>query len=180
MVWFWKKKATEKQRYTFTDEDRETSSEIRNAKKELELLKIQRENELHKLRMEKAKLELQEEINELKGLYDDVEEYSDNEDGGVSELIKILVPLFVKNQTPASVVVSPPQVNNSDASITSSEPQKRSIPDEQLQDIWKNTPAIAKKFAKNASDDSLKVLLIKQLPDVDDDTIARALKIIRT
>lgn len=177
--WFRKEKepkATKK--YVFSDEDREYSHEINQKKKEIKMLMLEREAELHRLKIEKQKLELQQELEELKGVYDDVEEAS--EDNDIMKMITALAPLLLKNQNQTvAPVVSPP--NNSETSSPQPvQAQQLDLSDEQLNQIWKNTPFAAKMMAKKMDDKTLEMYIKQQMPNVSTDTIARALKIIKT
>lgn len=163
-------------RHNFSNDDRELSLEIREKKKEIALLKLDRENELHKLRIERERLQLKEDIDELKESYDNFDDLSsDNEDDSTTALIKLLAPLFLQNKVSSSVVPSD--------SITSppvqKEQPKQDLTDEQLLSIWKETPKIARKFAQSLSDENLRIQIEKQLPMVSNQTIARAIDIIR-
>lgn len=159
----WFRKKHPQNNHTFTDEEREYSKEIREKKREIELLKIERESELHKLKIEKQKLELQQEINELRNLYDDDDDdgTTDLESDSSSELIKMFAPYFLKNLKP------------------SSEPLIQTISKIDIENLWKNTPESMKNHAKTQTDEDLKRYLKTQLPNIDDESIKYAISLIR-
>jgi len=170
------KKEKKKVGYVFNDSDRALSMEMREKKKEIELLKLERENELHKLRIEKQKLELQQEIDELKGLYDE-EEPSISEDNMTSDLIKMFAPMLVnqiKHQSPNSSPLNINQTTTSNPSIS-----LKSISDEELLALWNETPQKYKDYAKTMSDENVLKTLQNHTPGCDVDTYSRALKIVR-
>ena len=174
-IFDWFKRKDKRANHTFNDGDREVSVEIRQKKKELELLKLERENELSKLKMFKAKLELENEIEELQEAMADNTDDMQPETDGTTELIKLFAPLLLKNINPSASVLDVPI-----QSFSPLQEQKLSLSDEQLKEIWNRTPEMAKNYAKKAPDDTISKLILSQMPNIDADTLARALKLIKT
>lgn len=166
-------------KYTFSDEDREISSELRQKKKELELLKMEKESELYKLKLEKQRLELQQDIDELKGVYDGAEEALESDsDDTTNMLIKMFAPMLVaKFQNPAPVTPTPVSITPSNS--LPPQPEQASLTMEQLKDTWKNTPGMVKKMAKKMDDETIKGYILQKMPNLDDASIARAIEVIR-
>jgi len=83
-------------------------------------------------------------------------------------------------QQPKNNPVSPPMTETTSTTTNpTTTAEKQHISDEQLNQIWNNTPMMAKNFAKRSSDENLENLLRGQMPNVSDDTIKRAIAIIR-
>lgn len=171
--WLFKKKPN---KYVFDDSDRESSKEIREKKKEIELLKLDRENEIHKLKIMKQKLELESEIQELQEAFSDDEDfYPEKESDSTTELIKMFAPMFI-NKAPVSAPIPTDKASNSSNPME----QKQHFTDEQIKAIWDNTPKMARMFAKKADEQTIKIQIQKQIPNIDDDSIARAIKLIKS
>jgi hypothetical protein len=96
----------------------------------------------------------------------------EKESDTTTELIKMFAPMFL-NKSPVSAPI--PTEN---ASISSPMEQKQHFTDEQIKAIWDNTPKIAKVFAKKSDEQTIKTQIIKQIPNIDEDSIARAIKLI--
>jgi hypothetical protein len=180
LSWFMGK-SKKKQGYDFTDSDRDASAELRAKRKEIEMLKLERENELHKLKIERQRLELMQEIDELKNIYAESDEDDGTESSTELELIKMFAPMLIKNNQ------NTPNINGTAAPLAPNPPQTQTAPsaqhvhltDEQLNEIWNNTPKMAKMFAKKSNDDVVRTTIKSQINNIDDDSVERALKIIR-
>lgn len=171
---FNKNKEVKQKSYTFSDEDREFSKEIRERKKQIELSKLDEQYNLEKLRIEKQKLELQRDIDKIKEEYEEDEDLPDvSNDSTENELIKLFAPMLIQNMN-KNKPVSP---NNSSASETPL--PKNSVSDAELHSLWDKTPQQAKEFVKTITDEELKIYLARQLPNADADTLNRAVSIIR-
>lgn len=172
----------EKTGHTLTDEDREASKELRAKKKEIDMMKLEREDLINKMKFEKQKLELQEEIDELKGLFDEEDEtLPKNEDDTTTALLKMFAPALISKfaqqtqNTPAYSSPSPQQIPP-----TTPLNSKVSISDEELLKLWEETPTAAKLYSKSMSDETIITTLKAKFPNVDDESINRGLKIIRS
>lgn len=169
-----KDKEVKQKNYTFSDEDREFSKEIRERKKQIELAKLDEQYSLEKLRLEKQKLELQRDIDKIKEEYEDDEDIPDVSDNSAeNELIKLFAPMLIKN------INQPAPVPQTTSSASETPLPKNSVSDAELNSLWDKTPLQAKQFVKTITDEELKIHLAKQLPNADADTINRAVSIIR-
>ncbi len=155
---------------TFTDEDRDTSAEIRAAKKEIALLKLQREDELHKLKIEKQRLELQAEIEDLRAVFEDSDDNTTDSDDITATMLKIFGPAIAATITPKQTAIA----------ATDEQPQgKIRISDDELKRLWDDTPKKYKIFVPSLDDATIKTYLLAKMPNLDEDTQNRALKIVR-
>jgi len=150
-----------KQPYRFTDEEREISADIRRQKAEISRMKLERENLVHKMEMDKKMLELKTEIAELKGIDEDDEQPQDD----FGSLIQMLNMMGGNQQQPQQ--------------FQQQQPQKISLTDEQLKKIWEDLPAAAKSFSKKSSDETIKTMIVSNMPHIDEDSIHRALALVR-
>ena len=185
-IFSWFKKEKEHKGHVLDDEDRATAKELRDRRKEIEMLKLDRDDSLNKLRYEKQKLDLEREIEELRGLYEDDENDIAPQEGDdtTTALMKMFAPMLVskfsQQQTQQQPVYSSPSPVTQPQSNIAPPSQKVSLSDEELLKLWVETPSIAKSYAKNMSDDTIITSLKAKLPNVDDDTLQRGLKIIRS
>ena len=184
-IFSWFKKEKEHKGHVLDDEDRATAKELRDRKKEIEMLKLDRDDSLNKLRYEKQKLDLEREIEELRGLYDDDEDEitPQADDDTTTALMKMFAPMLInkfsqQQPTQPPAYSSPSPVAQPQSISTPS--SKVSLSDEELLKLWAETPSIAKAYAKNMGDDTIITSLKAKLPNVDDDTLQRGLKIIRS
>lgn len=181
--WFRTKTEEERKvRHVFTDEDREFSKQITQAKRELELAKISREDSLHKLKMEKEKIQLDLEIEELKQQYSDLTEDEPDTQENDTDYVKMFLPLLLAGiNKPTSTVATAP-VSNAPTTSTSSQMEQKqltSLTDEQMEQIWENTPIQYKLASKTMSDEQIKSFIQQKLPNADADTLLRAIRVIR-
>lgn len=158
--------------HTFDDEEREISKEITRKKAELRKLQLEREDGLHKLEIEKKKLELQKQIEETKYALEEFEEddYEDDyeEDNPMDTTIKnFLSGILLKSQN-----------NTANSNIT---PESNGVvlSDEQLKTIWNNTPQQYKLISKQMNDEQIKTFIKQQMPTANEETLNRALYIVR-
>ena len=172
--WFKRKKGLT---HDFTDAEREEGLVIREKKREITLLKLERENELHKLKMEKQKLELQAEIAELKDSLNDYVDDSDtsSEDRTTSDLIKLFAPMIMAGKMQNPVAAPVPVV-----SPMPSSPVQQHLNDDTLLSLWEKTPPQYKAMSKTMSDEQLGGVIKQQMPNIDDDSVKRAVEIIRS
>ena len=156
--------------YKFSDDDRRLSAEVRRKKAELQM-------EIDKLNAEKEKLRLNTEIEELKQQYEDLTASDEEEppQGGstADTLLTALLAMILKgNTSPTPQPITPqPQISGS--------PVANALSDEQLQEIWGNIPEMYKQKAKKMKDADLANFIKFQMPTADQDTIERAIRIVR-
>jgi len=172
---FSRKKRDNRVNYDFDDEDRQISLAKRQersiyqrekAKYDLEELRIN-----HQIEM----MERRADLEQLKELLSDS---GKQESGNIEEAaLMMLLSKFANTQphanTPAPV--TPTQQN------TISPPEDAGVhySDEQLKNYWDSMPKFVKKLAKNMTDEQLGAEISSRMPSMDDDSINRAIGIIR-
>jgi hypothetical protein len=182
---FTKKKAENNYKgYNFSDEEREFGAEIRAKNKEIKLLKLEREKELEILKYEKDRLRLKAEINELKDElqpeYEEDEPMQDNQtDNTFNNLLgTVAMAMMQKNQpqhTNNLQSSNPPQTNSKN-----NDDGKLSLNDEQLKDIISEIPKKYLILAKTMPDDTIKQYIRGKYPELDEETINRGIKIVKS
>lgn len=178
MDWFKRKQQDPRHNYTFVAEDTEQSVNVRAAKKRLELLKIEQEIEMQKLRIQRERLELQQTIDDMQEERnsDDTEE-TEQEDASTA-LIKALIPMFTAKFGNAGSVPVTPNEPFQQTQPVQNLPTPVTVTDEQIRIIWDNTPKLQQKYAKQlyARDlPALKALIRTQMPLADELSQDRAL-----
>jgi len=162
---FKKKQKDNRVNYDFEQEDRELSLKIRRQKAELKQLEMQRQTELDRLEYEKRKIQIEQELEELRGVsFDEEEETGDSVD---NTLITLLAGIFAKNNSS----VSPPPIQQKPASVT--------LTNEQITEYLDSIPKPALKIAKNWNDEQLSKFLETQMPNLETETINRAISLFR-
>jgi len=168
---FNKKKKTNR---TVTDEQRESSlesrrlnAELKQLKQELETEKLRQQHELSMMRLEEEKLKLQDKIAD----YTEYEE--ENETEGLS-MEKILMSIITSKL--AGGVLSSPLTPNS---LEIDTPASPSFSDEEIQYFINQMPKAQLKQAKKMPDSLLKKTILSQVPNADEETIQRAITLIK-
>jgi hypothetical protein len=156
--------------YDFTDEDRDVSAELRRQKAELSKLKMEKDAELYKLKIEREKLALLDEIDDLKAAMNETDDYADGTGGG-SDIDKLLLGILAPILLKSKEVTTPPQ------KAPAATPSNITI--EQLREIWENLPGKTRSIARNVSDDTLKAYIRAQMPALDEETINKAVVVVR-
>lgn len=143
-------------------ETRQLRSRVKQEKDKLELERAKLEHELEMMRM-RADLEaLQDE------LYGDEDE--EEPAGGSNEalLASILMPMLTKQQAPPQQQITPPA------------PSKRHYSDAEIHTLLEMIPRSMRKIAKKLPDDALIARARQHAPDADDETIEKAISIVRS
>jgi len=155
----------------FLREKHEQKLDLERRKKEIDLITAEKRAELERMRLEYQIKEQQIRIRE------DFDEDYDESDEDSAEM-KLLAPLLTNflnnNQKPAeinSIRTEHTQTQNSSNS--------GAVSDLELLEIWDKTPEKYKIAARMMTDEQIKEVIKKQLPLADNDTLTRALKIIR-
>jgi len=163
--WFRKRKG-----FPFSDEDRAFSLQTRKENADIERRKRQLDLEERKLEHEKRKAELEADIlearnriSELNGT--DEEEGSDGSD--TDAMLMLLLTKVLGGNAPLSASASsapnPPVAT------------KISMTDEQIEEILASMPKRYVKLSRDLSDETLRAMILGKMPNVDDDTIQRAI-----
>lgn len=172
----WLKSERQEKAHAFDKEDRELSLQVRRQKAELAQQRAQLDLELMRLRAEREKADLEAQIADARARLDDM--YSDDEpevDNGGSAADAMLMMLMSKMfQSPPAA--APPA---SQPTPPSAPPSGDSISDEELQEMWEQVPSGYKKLARKMSDEQVAGYIRKQLPNIDTDSMTRALRVVR-
>lgn len=155
--WFRRKKDP-RNNHTFTDEDRELARQTRILRMQQLQSQIRAETELNELRVKREKAALQQDIAELTGDEDDESE--------IVELMKPIINRAFPNPSMAPTVVGTTQMSVS-------------YSDDNLRDLKKRIPKVFLKQIRKMTDDELKGRIKNELPNIDDDSMHRALTIVR-
>jgi len=148
----------------FNDDEREQSANIRALKREQQRLREQLELEKQKFELEKLQLEIAQQRAEL---YEDDDEETDNNE--MSMLMPLIMGLLNKN----APVAQEPQ------GIPASQVAKTQYTDEEIRDIITKLPRKYIKIARSMPEGTVRKLIVSHMPSVSDDTIERALIILK-
>ncbi len=162
---FFKKKGW-KSGNKLTEEDRQRSLETRKANAEIRKI----ENETKKAELNYRKVEAEAELIELKKrLYPPDEEEEDNNSidniiiKQVAPYIPDIIASFTGKKLPAAIEST----------------QSMNLTDEQILEFIAKVPKKYLKLSKGMSDDNLKIIIQNQMPLLDDDSIGRAIGLIK-
>ncbi len=151
-------------RHIFDNEDRELSAERRRLNQMREQLKIQQDMEMIRLRQERDRVQIINEISELRG--------GDDSDDMADGLFKVLLSKIPFNQLQ----------NSSQVPVFYGTPPKTagvSYSDFQLQEMYKLIPKNVLKQAKRMTPDELKSIIRNRfLQDADEESLNRAASIV--
>jgi len=160
-------------RHSFDDDDREYSKSKRDLRMKYDLMDLEQAQAEHNLRMKQIELDLQKVAQDGEpkdgGLFGG---------GGMDQMLMLLMMKAmggnVPTMAPATSAQAPiqPQVQQVQASSLE-------LSDEQLREYWDSLNVFKKRAAKKMNDEQIAVLLKNQMPGIGDDTIVRALKIVR-
>jgi hypothetical protein len=165
--WFkGKKEETEYKPHLFTDEERGLSAEKRKLKNQLDM-------ELMRLGAERDKITMQRDIEQARQDLENLQSDGIEEEGSSSMEDTLLATLLGKvlqgnkGNTDTVIPVQPVQV------------EQVSLPNEQLAEIWKKLPNHVKAMAKRMDDTQLASTIKGQIPNIDQDTLQRAIILVR-
>lgn len=148
---------TSSRKYSFSEEDREASAELRSLRQQI--------------KMEKERYQLEKARAELEDLRESLQPEDDGEDGGEDSTEDALLKMLMTNamQQPQQLNTPPP---------SSQHTTEVSMSDAEILHVLKGVPKPQRVLLKTLPD---KVLApkIKQQFNVDDDTVQRALVLIR-
>lgn len=160
--------------HTFTDAENEAAIELHKSAAEIKRQKQALDLELYKLRMEAEKLDLQRQIESAKQALEDLTGDYEEETSGSADnvLIGLLTAIMSKNN------LTSPGLNAA-ADSHNTQPTPQHLTDAELNNIWDNLPSKAQKYARKMNDSSLSAFIKGQMPALDDDSIKRAVLIVR-
>lgn len=167
-----KRKEPAKKRHSFTDDDRMLSAEKRKLKQRLDLEILKLETTRDKLSLQAEIEQATQELQELRGDYDDEEPSGSSVEDTL--ITTLLTKVLSGQQQTTSSQVSPTLTTSSVA------PLGVEMSNEQLETIWGSLPKKQQKIAKDMDDEQLKQLIKGQIPNVNDDTLVRAIGIVRS
>lgn len=154
----------------FSDDDRSRAAEINREKATL-----RRKEQLleHEIKMRELELR-QAEIEDQLAQFDLDEEEEGQPMDAEAMLMQILAPAiaarFTQQAPPAQPTNQPQPAPPADT---------KRIPDEQLREFYSQIPGNIKAAARVASDERIEEEVLKVFPDADDDTLDRAIKIVK-
>jgi DNA polymerase III delta prime subunit len=161
-----KPKENEKNTYSFVEEDRNLSLDIRRSKSEIAKAKQQLELEVMKLEAERTKLQLQAEIEEAKQRILDLQ--NEDESGTSSNpadvmMMALLSKVMGGGNSQASTPLPPtptvpmetPQIN---------------LSNDQIEDMWANIPKEIKKLARGMTEEQIGDFVSKQMPNINSES----------
>lgn len=170
------KKKKESYGMPLTEEEYLRREELKDMRKVLETTKRNLDLEIMIKKAELEKLELQCEIDDIRAEYSqDDGEFSP--EGMFTNLIKSIMSKSLQtNEQNIPGMYNEPQAQPPEEMILQ---PGISIPDEDLKQLWNKVPTHQRMFAKLMSDDKIRNYLISNYPQVNKETIERAIKIAR-
>lgn len=173
MAWYnpfsWIKRKDPRANYAFDDVDRQRSAEIKKRQAEIRKAEMELEHEIKLRELEVRKMELEDRLSE----FDEEDDDEDDEEQDPADvmLMTILRPVFEKlSAGMAQPATTPP---------TAAAPVPTSMSDDQIRTLWNSQDPRVVAAAKFSTPDKIEEYLVKNYPGVDDDTIERAIKIIK-
>jgi hypothetical protein len=147
----------------------EDMAELRNFKAEIKRQEL-------KMKLAEQQLEHKERMMDLQDRIQEMQErmFGDDDDSGGGNVENMLMQFIMQKgmqqqgSQPLNTQHTPPPT-----------PAAVSISEEQLQEYWKSLPRIQRKMAKMASDEQIGALLRDKVKNIDDDSIKRAIELIR-
>lgn len=160
------KGASPKTGYALSNADREAALQVREAN-----LNLRRQQaEIESLKLERQRIMQEAELERLKDeLYGDEED--EQEDSGLEQM---LVPILmaVLNKHPADIPMA--------QGIPAQAVQNVNLTDEEIRSVIKQFPKAQVKMAKALSDDVLRKGIIAHVPNINPESVERALAIFRS
>ena len=172
--------------HRLTQEDREKGARIRKEaserKQEIKRIEYETDKRMQELKLKRQELEvakLEAEISEYdlddQAPMQQITEAVAQDDSSDKMLMNILTPIIMNSMQKTNA----PVVNNSMSTPHNSTAALVAFSDEQLKQYWKDVPKYVKAMAKTMSDEQIKNLIKGKLSNIDDDSLNRAVAIIR-
>jgi len=159
--------------YRFSEEERKAGSDNASLRREIERQKLEHERKMLELRSEREELKERAEIADLRAeLEEEQEDYVNSEGGQSAEWLSVL-KMF------APEIKSAFLKNNSSVQPPAPSAVQRQPTDDELNAIWESTPPHIKALAKRMSDDAIRDFVLKQNPNMNDESIGRIIGIVR-
>lgn len=153
--------------HVIDQEDREISLKLRQQRAELKTLELQRQSELQRLEYERKKMQLEDEIAEMNGAYDEEETNSSPMD---AMLMQILTR-SMGGQTSTGASNHPQSI--------SSTPVEVNLTDEQINDFIKQVPKNYLKVAKGMDHLQLTGIIKGYIPNISNDSLNKVITIVK-
>lgn len=176
-----------KKRVPPTQEDRDLGGAVNAERLKLRKERLQVEHEIEMLRLEEQKLRIETRLDQLYGV---AEEDPTDPDTIFKNLIMTAIQRgqitpngsapMIAGQRYIGMPFSDQGSAAAQETIISSPSIKQNLSDVQLQEIWDRIPVTQKPLIKMASDDMIRSWIMKNYPQVDDDTVDRAIKLARS
>jgi hypothetical protein len=164
-IWdMFKRKESKEIRYTFEDEDRKLSNDIRKSNAELRRLEFERRNTLAQMELEKARYELQALRAELAA--DDDEEIPNTMDSIMPLLLAKFLGGGNSNVASPATIAMPPTPSDSKIELT----------DAQIEEIKAKVPRKYQKLILAMDSSTARALIASHFPNLSDSSMDRLLK----
>jgi len=164
--------------YTFTDEDRQRSAELKKAQADLRRLELQKEMEIRKLEADIALEELRMDLAELRG---EEGEEDKSIEGMFADIFKPVAEAYAfKMKAEVQKKIAP--INSSSGNVQTpptTDSKQTDFSDEELLSLWEDLSPFEKKMAKSANDEDMRSFIISEFPDVNQDQIGKIIKFVR-
>lgn len=157
-------------------EDSEEKKEMVAWKTRMKRLEQQMELKERELEHKMRVMEMEDRIFEMEEQIYGGEEPSADESGVDGMIMKVLESAMTKKAPGLAI----PQNNSTPQADIPQENPGVHITDEQLKEYWDSLSMFKKAYARRMSDEQISALLKGQVPNISEDSIARAIKLIRT
>lgn len=188
-IWdLFKKKEKQQKKEEDEDDFRAGYGELSRRRKELNMARLESENQLHLLRLSRERLQLEREIMEIKESmsedYDDMPDVS--EDESTNQLIKMLLPALLGNKNnqvspnPPIVVENTP-LTNSTPQVNRSQPSDYvDFSEDQIAAIYGDLSASQKMFIKSLNDVEIGEMIKTKFPKISSNTVLKICEYVRS
>lgn len=175
------KKKDPRNNHDLTAEDRIIAAETRQMNRKIKI--EEQKMKLEEMRRDFALRQKEQEL-EMANIEADLQEIMGPEDtqGGIEQmLMPYLINMIPKPQAPQNTLnaASGDMTQMQSQTVNPSAPALRELNDDELNDMWKKTPMMAKQYVKTVDDDTVLLQLKRMLPNCSEDTYLRAFKIVR-
>ena len=163
----------------FSEEDREKATAIRQMNAKLKAVEkekalLEKQNELDEL-----KEELEYEKQKRRERFIDVLDSDDEEETDLNKMLLSLLAPHIPKLLNSSIVspLNPSETNNP---VISNNTTMQNLDDEELLNLKKDIPKKYLKLAKSMSESNIQMFLKNQFPLWNDDTLSRAVAMLKT
>jgi hypothetical protein len=162
-------------RHNFNDDDRVKAEEMKKIRYEKRRVLEEIEIEKAKFELEKAKLELEEKRAELYDLYSDDDEEEEKGINPETMLMTLLTNSMLKNQNNSGL-----NQNLNNFMPETIKKEEIELSDEEIDKILANFDKKVIKKATLLSDETLKKIILSNMPNLSNNTLEKALRKLRS